>query len=194
MNLRAVFAALASLSALSALGCGGPPASVEGTLLGQAFTPIEAISDLTTVNLGRTAAVVLSTEQGSCDLFSKNQVRKGAQFLVLQFANVNFEKKQLEPPTGENSFDVLDPKSPTISQLTLSLASFEKLDDSCMRQPMSVDGVMGTLKLDSATDLEFSGSGDVTFNTGDHITLTFNATPCYSLGSALSSATQPACM
>src|SRR6185369_6184159 len=104
MNLRAV---LIAVSALSTIGCGGgPPASVEGTIQGKTFAPLEAVSDVTRVPLGQMATIAASTEAGTCDLFSKNQLRKNAQFLLISLANVDFDNKRLLPPTGPNTFPV----------------------------------------------------------------------------------------
>jgi hypothetical protein len=191
MNFRAV---LIAVSAFSTIGCGGPPASIEGTIQGKGFAPLEAVSDIATVPLGRTAVIVASTEAGSCDLFSKNQLRKNAQFLLISLANVDFDQKQLLPPTGPNDFPVVGPKTPTISTFTVAFVSLQTSDANCMDQPTSVDAAEGTVTLTSADDLEYAGSGDVVLTTGDHITFTFNSTACYSLGFALTSTTMPACL
>src|SRR4051812_2085085 len=200
MNLRAVLAALSSASALFALGCGGPPASVEGTIQGQPFAPIEAISDLATLNFGQMAFIVASTEPGTCDLFSRNQLHKNARFLIIGLGNVDVPPPDVMeaplhvlPPTGPNEFPVLAPAATLVTTFTISLVSLQTLDDNCMSQPI-VAGTDGTVTVTSADDLAFQGSGDVTFNTGDHVTFTFNSTPCYSLGFALNSATTPTCL
>jgi len=54
--------------------------------------------------------------------------------------------------------------------------------------------VDGEVILDAASDLEFAGHGDVTLSTKDHITFTFNATPCYSLGAPLTSNMMATCL
>jgi len=194
MNLRAL---LIAVSALSTLGCGGgPPASVEGTIQGKPFAALDAVSDIATASFGRMAVVVASTEQGSCDLFSRNQLRKNAQFLLISLANVDITQKLLHvlPPTGPNKFPVLAPTAMVVTTPTISLVSLQTSDENCMSQPTRVDGASGTVTLTSADDLEFEGSGDVVLTTGDHITFKFNSTACYSLGFALTSDTMPACL
>jgi hypothetical protein len=193
MNLRAV---LIAVSALSTIGCGGPPASIEGTIQGKTFAPLEAVSDLVTVPFGQMAIITASTEQGSCTLFSQNKLRKNAQFLLISLANVDITQKTLHAlvPTGPNDFPILAPTATVVTTPTISFVSVQMSDANCMDQPTPVDAVDGTVTLTSADDLEYEGSGDVVLTTGDHITFTFNSTACFSLGSALTTDKAPTCL
>lgn len=174
-------------------GCSGPPATVDGTIQGRTMPATDAVSDVLSNAQGEAALIVASTEVESCSLFSAKTVQKNSQFLLISLANVNFAAQKFSAPTGPNTFPILDPKSPTVSTSTVAFVSYETTDAACLGMETSVDAISGTVTLESASNHDYSGSGDVTLRTGDKITFTFNSSACAGLATAITSDTPATC-
>src|SRR5882724_8812317 len=107
MNLRTfAFAGFALLAA----GCGAP-ATVTGTIAGDALPPTDAISSIVNVTfgnltLGTLGAIVITTESGSCDLTTARQVNKNSKFLVVSVGNLDASHLKLSAPTAPATFKV----------------------------------------------------------------------------------------
>jgi len=109
------------------------------------------------------AAVVITNLAGSCAIAERNGNPPNAQSLLLE-AGV----KGTSVPPG--TYTIGDTTS-------VALAEFTAQDATCT-QTTDDKGTAGTITLTSSSSTEVSGSFDVTFDSGDHVTGTFSAPVC----------------
>ena len=171
-----------AVSALAAaLACGGGSSStsgsatLSGTIRGQAMSP----KDATAANLsfsgngvpGRAAVIGITTAAGICPELTGGKEPKNAQYLVLTAFQVQPNFSAAPPPApGVYSVGALAIES--------AVAVFAATDAAC-HDVASSDSVAtsGSVTF-TAVGSRYTGTFDLTFGFGDHVTGTFDAPIC----------------
>jgi hypothetical protein len=183
MNLRAALAAALALAGvgLTAAGCGGGT-SVSGTINKKSFEALEAISGTVTQDEMSMGAVLISTELETCDIFADAALHKNMKLLQIGLAQFDFGSNKVVAPKDSGEFQVFNLEGGETPLTTkLALVFYFEVDENCVPATQPILGKSGKITLDSADDGAYSGSGDVTLDTGEHITFEFDATACSAL-------------
>jgi len=173
MNLR--FGIAGTLLALL-IGCGGGSSNstFSGAIRGRQLRPADAISGSGSYRISSTqsinvAVVVLSSASGLCGNASAGRQPKNSQFFVIT----------LSDRTGPQTAIPTAPGTYTVNSTTkFAGVGYLETDATC-QTPMALQATAnsGTVVLTSVTN-GLSGSFDVTLDTGDHVTGSFNAPNC----------------
>jgi hypothetical protein len=176
--MKTLFASL-GLAALCA-GCGSPATSIQGTYQGTPVSATEAISANAQMNGYSVAEVIISNVSSSCERAKSNQTPKNSRSVELGLFNSGV--------VGAGKYPIAANTSGTPS-FPSAAATFVMFDDKCA--PTVDQAVSGSITVDHASDSGFTGSFDLTFGKGDHLTGSFSSSTCaISQGT---SSTPPAC-
>ncbi len=174
MNQRQM---LGSISLLLLLGCGSNPFTVNGSIRGNSLKSGDAVSATGSVALGgspiNAGVVVLSNTSGLCGLAVAGKEPKNSQFLILVVSDRNTNTA----PTGAGSYVIY---SSGAQPTKLAIAQYFQTDASC-HEIQSTLATSGTITLTSVSNGNLSGTFDLTFDTGDHVSGSFSAANCSAL-------------
>lgn len=186
MKLRSLLRSHTGALALSLLGACGVAtpgagnnngvASVTGAIKGQAFAAVDAISSVATFGGSASAIVGLYDVTGSCDLYGQGKQRHGIKQLVLTLADVDAIKGTQSAPTKEGTY-VIGPQTGVGSITRTATAAWASTTATCSAGDTAA-GVSGSIALSSVNSGGIAGSGDITFDSGDHVTVSFIASTC----------------
>jgi hypothetical protein len=171
------FAVMAATTGLAGCGSKATTIGVGGTIKGETFSAAEAVSwfDPTLES-----SVSLASRTGQCGC-SGDKPYDDLQSLLIVIATPGGGM-----PTQPGTFSVVPPN---INQGYLSPGTANVVYDhspACGQgNEVLADGASGTVTLTRVDSGEIDGSGDVTFQSGDQVTVHFAAPAC--------SANQPAC-
>ncbi len=150
-------------------------ATVSGTIAGQSYTIVEALSFADTSTDGG-GFVLLATSPNACARIAADTVHPNEKFITISMSDTTSTGSI--PPTAPGTYFVATTAQP-------KAASFdtEVFDATCTYdQDKSVDATSGSVSLSSisgANNDVYVATFDVTFSTtGDHVTGTFSTTPC----------------
>ncbi|HUJ28891.1 MAG TPA: hypothetical protein VLW85_22880 [Myxococcales bacterium] len=181
---------------LAACGGGGAQvgATFSGTVKGQPFTPADAQSTRGTatfsVGTAGVGAIALTSFAGVCASLTANTEPKSTTDLVLLVSDVNLSTLQGSAPTQPATYTVYDFSGSGLPPAHLAYVSYGVNDASCVEQPgLSATGKSGTVTLTRVQGGAYSGSFDVTFDSGDHATGTFDTAECPGFASYLGTST-----
>lgn len=171
---------LGGISLLLLLGCGSNPFTLNGTIRGNPLKSGDAISAIGAVALGSVfinagAAVVLSNTSGLCGFAAGGKEPKNSQFLILVVRDTN------RAPTGAGTYVIY---SSGAQPTKLAVAQYFQTDASCNETQITL-ATSGTITITSVSNGNLSGTFDLTFDSGDHVTGSFSATNCNALLSVL---------
>ena len=193
-----------SLSVLlvSVCACGGggssSPGSVTGTIHGQKFAIVDAVSasvtftDAQTGTTSSQAAIILTSTPNACQDLAGNIERMNEQLFVLGVATIT--GTTVAAPTATGAYTVFDTNSGTAPPPMAALVNAIATDTTCMSTANSANGTSGTVTLTTINGNTFDGKFDVTLDSGDHITGSFSPEACPGLQQALNSTATPTCM
>ena len=118
-------------------------------------------------------------------------MRKGQRYLTIELRDVN--GATTTTPTAPGTYTIYpDTGSEPPKSASLLVGA---LDQTCQSNDAdSAKAQSGTVTLATVGGGAFTGSFDVTLNTGDHLTGTFDPEPCTALAAAVTTTNQPACM
>ena len=174
--------------ALAGCNSSSSPGAVHGTIRGSAY-PIAASISATVTSSGKSAAfIILSSSMELC-LPPDAQIQHPGEktvVIVLQDSEA--------APTGPGTYTVVDPagNDPTPTRAALLYSSV--LDTACLNHAEDqTTATSGTVMLTSVHGGAYEGQFDVTLDSGDHVTGSFEPTACDDLPAELQSSTTPAC-
>jgi hypothetical protein len=196
-----------SLCVAAAVGCGSGTqagnagssgtATVNGTIHGRQITAADASSAVVPVTWNgfslQAGGVVISSAANICATLTASKQPRSWQSLVLGVAQQ--QGATFAAPTGPGVFNVIT-SAPTDSKV--ALVYFRTTDDRCADLGPNADAAAtsGTVTLTSV-GATYTGSFEVTFDTGEHVTGSFRAPACPGVvpvvQSLLGSGTPPAC-
>ena len=186
---------LCMASILSACG-GGSPGSVTGVIHGTSFSISDAIS-ATITNPGQTgpeqsAVILMSTTSNLCaDLQATPVSHPNEKLIGIILIDVN--GTTFNTPTAPGTYTIFQGSGTPPAKAASFGASV--LDATCKDVPTSdATATTGTVTLSAVSGNVFSGSFDVTLDSGDHVTGSFDPEECPGLQAATGSTTTPSCM
>jgi hypothetical protein len=188
-------AALALTGAtLTAAGCGSSPGSVTGSIHGTSLGVNDAVSGIYTSGSSSAAVIALTTETDACATFTSGVSVKNATSLVISLGQIDIASLKTVAPTAPGTFTVWDSKKMAIPPMSdVAVVSWYQSDSNC-QSTVQATGATGTVSLTGANNGAFSGSGSVTFDSGDLVTFTFDATNCVAITTAAMGLNTTSCM
>jgi len=161
--------------------------TVTGTIHGLDFGIVDAASAVAHNGTGTSsfATIILSSHSGICADANADVIRANRRELVL-FVGVG-SGNSLAAPTSTGTFAVASPGNGPYSTVTA-----EVVDGACA--PVTSDtasAVSGSTTLTAIDGDRFAGTFDVTFDSGDHVTGSFDPQGCAAIGQGASQ--QPTC-
>src|SRR5438105_3070435 len=178
---------------LAACGTDRVSGTFVGTVHGETLSPADSISDPATVmftsGFTPVGAIVLSDASGLCTRVSANRDAKGARALTLFLSDVNAQDGTIGPPAGTGAYPVFVVGSGS-PPAHFSVAAFSASDLLCKKIPdKSAAAVSGSVTLTRNADGAYAGSYDLTFDSGDRVTGSFDAATCRGLATYLAANT-----
>jgi hypothetical protein len=156
------------------------PATVSGMLGGAPFGASDAVSNTTTANgfdfPGMSTDVTLTTFAHECALQSSQTGTPNGRVLLL-ILGIPDGAGGSAPATSTGAYTIFSGTPAASSQLA---EAYFEADDATCRKASSAMATGGVVTLDSATS-PVSGTFDLTFDTGEHVTGSFAAPLCTAL-------------
>lgn len=163
--------------------------SVSGPIKGMTITPADAVSAVVSENNGtvQLASIAITEWSGTCALITTSHTQHpNAHILIIQAGTID-QAGNVTAPTSAGTFQVT-------SKATMPgpFAAVEFLGtDSMCKSSNTASGVSGTVTFTAAGSAGYTGTADVTFDSGDHVTVKFDSKDCAGLGA---NTTEPTCM
>ena len=187
---------LPPLAALAVAACGNPPpatATFVGTVPGEAMPTADSISNPATVTFtsGVTpvGAIVVSDAGSLCTRVSANRDPRDARVLSVYLSDVNGQTGTIGPPAGTGTWPVFIVGSGS-PPAHFASAAFAVNDSVCKRVAgKSASAVSGEVVLSRNVDGVYAGTYDLVFDSGDHVTGSFDSAPCRGLAAYLAANT-----
>jgi hypothetical protein len=179
---------------LAAAACGnGGSATFNGTVHGQAMTPRDYISSPATVRFASgtapAAAIVISDAGTACTMLAANQQPKSSRSLAIYLSDVDQNSGVFGVPSGVGAYTVFTVGSGP-PPAHFAVASFRVDDAACNPiAAQSATAVAGTVALTAIADGAYAGTYDLSFDSGDRVTGTFNTAVCRALATFLANNT-----
>ena len=188
---------LALLASLLA-ACTSSGASVSGSVPGGGVDVADTISATVTVDDGTGgtssyAQIVIGSTSGLCsDAAAAPPIdRKGAREIVIELRDI--AGSQSTAPAAAGTYTIY-PNTGSEPPKSASLTTVG-LDNTCQTvDAQTASAQSGTVTLTTAAGGVYKGSFDVTLNTGDHITGSFDPTACPALQTAAANTDTHRCM
>jgi hypothetical protein len=190
--LGLAFLALAGVT-LTAAGCGGSaPGTVTGSVHGSPLPVNDAVSGIYENNGNSVVIVVLTTETTACADFGADESAKNATSLVVAISQVNGLKATA--PTAPGTFTVYNPSVILVPPASdVATLSWYTSDSNC-KSTLAASGASGTVSITAVNNGAYTGTGDVTFDSGDHVTFTFDGASCAAITTAQMGLQTTSCM
>jgi len=158
---------------LAACGGGGGNSL---TIQGQSFSAKDTISGSGSVGGSdtNTAGLVLMTSvSGACADLSASKQPKDSASLFFMLTDVNPTTFATSAPNAPGTYTISGSAAKSVA------VSFQTWDVSCNRvSSASSDGATGTVNLTGVNNGAYAGDFDVIFESGDHVTGSFDGTAC----------------
>jgi hypothetical protein len=196
-----------AFAAVAACGGGGgtsSPGSVTGAIKGQQFKILDAVSSPVTLTDPQTgmmstqAQVILTTTADYCADLTMGVQQKDMKLIALALADITSDTMgkptTIVTPTAPGRYLIVPP-NPTSLPAKAGLWNASVTDDACLE--VTANGARatgGTITLKSIKSGVFSGSFDVTLDSGDHISGGFSPEECPSIQAAIDATSAPPCM
>jgi hypothetical protein len=182
----------AAALALAACGAGHQPATFIGTVKGQAFAPADAQSAPATVSFSvgtaAVAAIVLSDAPGLCAKLTAGTEPRNGKALIFFLTDVNQVSLTGAVPDAPATYTVYDFSGGSLPPAHLAWVSFGVNDSNCVQNSsLSASGKSGSVTLSRLSTGAYAGSFDVTLDSGDHVSGTFDTSACPGLATWLGS-------
>jgi hypothetical protein len=167
--------------------------SVTGQVPGGSFDPGATISAAVMIpDGGGEAVIVVSSVATACsdDGAAPPIERKGSRAMTIRLMDV--ANGMTTTPAAPGTYTIY-PNSGSQPPKEALLEMYG-LDDTCQQvDAQSAQGQSGSVTLTSVAGGVFKGTFDVTLNTGDHLTGSFDPTACAALASLAANPQSPAC-
>jgi hypothetical protein len=181
------------LLAAACSGGGSSSATFNGSVHGQTLTPSQSISSPATVSLASgnapVAAIMLSDSPSLCGKLGLNQAPQSARVLLIFLSDVNAATGAIQVPAGTATYTVFVVSSGNPSA-HFAVASFGVNDSACHQiAAQSAAAISGTVTLTGNAGGTYMGTYDLSFDSGDRVTGSFDTAVCQSVASFLASNT-----
>lgn len=163
-RVRRLAAVLITVAACGGGGAGSS-ASFTGTVDGTTFHPVEAIS--------APGTITMSDRSGLCDLATRSIEPRSSHVLAIGVAED--DRKAVHPGT----YTVVDPHTAN-RPLKAAFAVFVTVDAVCT-PPQRSSSASGTIVLTKVVDGAYTGTFDIVFQGGDHVSGSFDSASCSGL-------------
>ena len=211
---------MAAAALVLAIGCGSGSggsttgsASFTGTVRGQSFSPKETLSTDATIPTSQGAAnvgaVILTDQANTCSHAGANSEAKGSKYFVIALGEllINGSDLSIIKPKGPGNFGVYSLASGGFPPSKLAIVVSETTGNDCKdTAALEAVGTGGTVRVTSISNGSYAGDFDITLTEGDgngdpksggstdHVTGTFSAAGCASLGALVSTTRSTTCL
>jgi hypothetical protein len=168
--------------ALLACGSGAGSATFNGTVRGQSMAPADAVS----APLG-VGWLIISSVGGVCAKMDAKQEPKNWGILSVQLMDSQPTAPYAAAPASTGTFTIVPGNFGGQLPPHAAIAGFNVTDALC-HNIAGGSAVSGTVTLTSNNSGAYSGSFDLTFDSGDHVTGAFNASHCAGIETLLTAA------
>lgn len=160
------------------------PPTFDGTVRAQTFVPLEAVSGqvctstgLYVLDFNTTALILLRNTAGICEDFAARVDPKNGQYFAITVYALDSDGIP-GPARARGIYPVV---ALTSAASQYARASFWTEDSRC-ESVVTANAIDGTVTLTSVSDdYAYTGTFDVTFDSGDEVTGTFDAAACSTL-------------
>ncbi len=150
-------------------------ASLTGTIAGEAMVGRDVISNVRTSSTGSSTGVVAIYDvPGACAKAAAGQGAKSAKGILLMLATVT--NSHLAAPTATGVYTVYPGHAQNVSGNAVGVLYAES-DVTCQTS-MQMEGVSGTVTLTRIDSGAYSGTLDLWFEEGSHVTGSFASVRC----------------
>jgi len=164
---------------LAALSCGGGGPTVgsatsTGSIRGQSLAPRDATAGTVAFSAngvaGRVALIAITSAPGICSMLAGGKEPRSTQYLVLAAFRLQPDYSPVPPPS---------PGTYPVGALTIenAVARFAATDANCQLVGLGTGATDGSITFTSVGN-RYAGSYDLTFESGDRVTGTFDAPVC----------------
>ena len=171
---------LALLGAL--LGCSGNSsgsATVLGSVGGQVFSEVDAMAGTRTSGTDTFADIVLADRAGLCEAASRYWLRKSLHAVRIDLYQSTAEGDRA--PSAPGTYNVVTIGGPVYARRAYVEA--RTTDENCAAvASQSAKATSGTVTLTKASNGSYAGTFDVTLESGDRLTGSFEAPDCPAIG------------
>nr|HEX4316985.1 hypothetical protein [Kofleriaceae bacterium] len=169
-----------------------PPGSVDGSIKGNSYPVAAALSaTVQTTSGGGFGMVVLSSAADACSPAAAQVSHPGEKSVVVIVA-ANDGRAIATPPTATGTYAIPDPTADPVPNAMVATVFTSNLDATCENNADDqTTAVSGTVTIDSIDGQLYSGSFDVTLDSGDHVTGSFSPGSCSSLAAIVTGDNPP---
>jgi len=170
-----------------ACGGGSPvtgPATVNGTIIGQSMNARDSVSNvvdvaIVNVSFGGSAGLVLITAApNACANLAASELKKNAKAIFIQVGTQT--GRTISPPSGNGNYTVYGTSSIAAATGNVAAALYVATDAKCA-PVLDDEATSGTVRLTQVDANGYSGTFDITFADGSHVTGSFTANKCAAL-------------
>jgi hypothetical protein len=194
--MRTIGYVLVLASALCACGSDSSPASLAGTIHGMTFAMHDSASGEVVVTTAtgamlHTGAVFLTSSSGTCADIMSNQAHQNEKGVLIVMWDV--VGTTTNAPTAGGTYSIYQgsgtspPKAATFNAQATDATCKEIATDSAK-------GATGTVTLTGVSGMRYTGHFDVSLDSGDHVTGSFDPTECPELGNYFAATNNVACI
>jgi hypothetical protein len=174
---RGISFALA-LAALSGCPAGSGSSKVDGNVGGAPLAVHDALA--VTVHASATSAgttsIILTDASNVCEEFAAGKAPAGVAALALEVLHLDAQGRPSEA-TAAGKFDIVKPDAAPTANSNVAVATFATSNDQCATVK-SLKAVGGSITIDHVDATGYTGSFDITFDSGEHISGRFDAIEC----------------
>jgi hypothetical protein len=166
------------------VGCGGGAVisnSINGTVSGYSLTPLAAVSTVAQNGPSTSFAILMMTGRGKdeCSLITAGHQLQSTQALQLRIATRTEDQDHnttTQPPSLTGVYPVYpEPQTPVVGRF--AILDFVVTDATCTAAQI-FEAASGNLTLTRIDANGYSGTFDVTFSSGDHLSGSFDSATC----------------
>jgi len=183
------------VSALCACGSDSSPASLAGTIHGMSFAMHDSASGERVVTTGggtlHAASVFLTSTSGTCADIEANQFHQNEKGVLITLWDV--VGTTTNAPTAPGMYSIYQGSGTSPAKAALFNAQVN--DATCNEIPAdSAKGATGSVNLTLVSGMKYSGTFDVSLDSGDHVTGSFDPVECPQLDAYFSATNNVACI
>ncbi len=149
-------------------------ASLTGNIAGEPMVGRDVISNVLTTSGGSAGVVAIFDIPGVCAKDAAGQAAKSARGILLLIAKVT--NSHLSAPTATGVYIVYPGDAQDVSGNAVKV-EYAESDETCQTS-MQMEGVSGTVTLTRIDSGAYSGTLDLTFEEGSHVTGSFASVKC----------------
>lgn len=168
------------------------PGSIDGTIKGNTYPVAQAISATIPGDGGGFGMILLSSSADACAPANAQVAHPGEKSLIVMVTATDANSKG-QVPTATGTYAILDPTAEAPNAMVAFVFS-SNLNATCENDgDDQATATAGTVTIDSIDNGVYAGSFDLTLDSGDHITGTFDPSSCSTLPDILDDSMTPTC-